>query len=416
MMKRGLTLALVLVAGLLANAQDTIKMMQYNLLYYGNYPEWCTETDNDMNNKADYIATIIDHVKPDIFTVNEMDGSNYAAGHLLGNALNIDGTTYYSMSYPGSDYLINMMYYNSNKLELTDHYVVGTEVRDIDIYVMRSLQTADPVDFNVAVAHLKAGNEDSDAVSRANMTDDFMTYLSGFSNQTNWIFAGDLNLYTSSEQAYQNLVNPSQGSITFTDPVNEEGDWHTNYSYRNYHTQSTHTPYDQCPSGGGLDDRFDFILVSGDVLSGTNDFTYVLNSYKTLGQDGSHYNTSLIDGNNSSAPSSVIEALYNNSDHLPVIAKFAVGESSGIADVAATGNLKVSSIETRNGNISFTLEQSKISNGNAELFTLTGRKLSVIEFEANRKQRINVPCSQNGMLFVRISTERGDRKVFRVVK
>ena len=159
-MKRGLTLALVLVAGLLANAQDTIKMMQYNLLYYGNYPEWCTETDNDMNNKADYIATIIDHVKPDIFTVNEMDGSNYAAGHLLGNALNIDGTTYYSMSYPGSDYLINMMYYNSNKLELTDHYVVGTEVRDIDIYVMRSLQTADPVDFNVAVAHLKAGNED----------------------------------------------------------------------------------------------------------------------------------------------------------------------------------------------------------------------------------------------------------------
>jgi endonuclease/exonuclease/phosphatase family metal-dependent hydrolase len=416
MVRRGLILALVLFVSLLANAQDTIKMMQYNLLYYGNYTDFCTESNNDMDAKAGYIATIVDYVKPDIFTVNEMDGSNYAAGHLLGNSLNIGGTTYYSMSYPGSGYLINMMYYNSNKLELTDHYVVGTDFRDIDIYVMQSLQTNDPVEFHVAVAHLAAGSESSDAADRADMTEDFMTYLAGFSKQTNWIFAGDLNLYTSSEQAYQNLVNPSQGDVRFTDPVNQEGDWHADYNYRNYHTQSTYYSNYECPVGGGLDDRFDFILVSEDIMSGDNHVTYVPDSYSIPGQDGDHYNSSLIYGGNTSAPTDVIDALYNNSDHLPVVAEFALGEPSGIADVAATGNLKVSSIETRNGNISFTLEQNKISSGNAELFTLTGRKLSVIEFEANKKQRIHIPCSQNGMLFVRISTERGDRKVFRVVK
>ncbi|MFP4663401.1 MAG: endonuclease/exonuclease/phosphatase family protein [Bacteroidales bacterium] len=416
MKKRYFTLLFVVFLSVALKAQDTITMMQYNLLYYGNYTDWCTQSNNDMTDKADYIATIVEHVKPDIFTVNEMDGSTYAAGHLLGNALNIDGTTYYGMSYPGSDYLINMLYYDSRKLELVNHYAINTDLRKIDIYVLQSLQTADPVEFHVAVAHLKAGNGDQEAVLRAQMTEDFMNYLSGFSNQTNWIFAGDLNVYDANEAAYQNLVNPNVGDVVFNDPVNQAGSWHINYSFRDYHTQSTHTDYDDCPSGGGLDDRFDFILVSDDVLSGVNDFIYVEDSYEALGQDGNHYNTSLIDGYNSAAPSEVIDALYNNSDHLPVIAKFAIGEASYVADITATENLKITGLLANPGGFEFTLEQQIPADGRVEVFDLTGQLLQSKRFAGAKQQQITMQCDYSGMLILRVSTGRGDQKAVRLVR
>ena len=116
-------LFIILIGTLLLHpihAQDTIKMMQYNLLYYGETTSWCTSTNNDIDTKADYIADIIDHTLPDIFTVNEMGGSQYAVGHLIGNALNANGRNYYSvaaiLNNDGSS-IINMMYYDSRVLE-----------------------------------------------------------------------------------------------------------------------------------------------------------------------------------------------------------------------------------------------------------------------------------------------------------
>jgi len=331
-------------------AQDTIKMMQYNLLYYGEYTSFCTSSNNNINTKAGYISEIIDHTLPDIFMVNEMSASEYDVGHLAGNALNVNGRNYYNvaaiLNNDGSN-LINMMYYDSRSLELVSQLSVSTGLRDINIYKMQTLNTNEPVQFHVAVTHLKAGEGDTEEGIRADMISDFMDFLSGYSDKTNWIFAGDMNFYTSGETGFQYLMNPAAGNVQFTDPVSQIGEWHNNYSYRDYHTQSTHYYESDCPSHGGMDDRFDFIFVSDDIMTGGNDMVYLPESYETLGQDGNHFNDAVNYGTNSSAPANVIEALYNASDHLPVLAEFIIGSGNNIA-VENTNNIDVSTSRFRN--------------------------------------------------------------------
>jgi hypothetical protein len=39
-------------------AQDTIKIMQYNLLNYGNTTSWCTTENNNMNDKDIYLKNM----------------------------------------------------------------------------------------------------------------------------------------------------------------------------------------------------------------------------------------------------------------------------------------------------------------------------------------------------------------------
>jgi hypothetical protein len=55
---------------------------------------------------------------------------------------------------------------------------------------------------------------------------------------------------------------------------------------------------------------------------------YITGTYKALGNDGSHYNKSIIESPaNNSAPSAVLQSLYKASDHLPVIARLRVAGS-----------------------------------------------------------------------------------------
>jgi hypothetical protein len=73
-----------------------------------------------------------------------------------------------------------------------------------------------------------------------------------------------------------------------------------------------------------MDDRFDFILVSSPVYYGSRKVSYVDNSYHALGNDGNHFNKSINSPANQDVPSTIANALYNMSDHLPVILDLAV--------------------------------------------------------------------------------------------
>jgi len=113
--------------------------------------------------------------------------------------------------------------------------------------------------------HLKAGSYSSDAQTRADMTAALMNYLNVENVTGNNLAMGDFNVYSSSEEAFQNLVNYSNAALRFYDPVNQLGAWNNNGSFADYHTQSTHTNDDGCHASGGLDDRFDFNLISNEV-------------------------------------------------------------------------------------------------------------------------------------------------------
>jgi hypothetical protein len=228
------------------------------------------------------------------------------------------------------------------------------------------------------------------------------------------IFAGDFNVYTSDEPAYQNLINPSQGNIQFVDPVDQPGDW-GEYSFRYYHTQSTHDGDDGCPSYGGMDDRFDFIMVSEDVMNGENGMLYVEDSYTTLGQDGNRYNGSLINPTNTSAPSDVIYAMYNFSDHLPIIAEFELGET-GIAEFSSQQNFSIEQLEVSESSIRFDLLSELPKSGTMVLYNMLGRLITSTDFSFQGRDSFKLPVSESGLMVLQICTDDGQCESLRIIK
>jgi len=319
-----------------ASAQDTLSVLQYNLLNYGNYTSYCTETNNNHSTKDNYIKTIVHYVKPDIFSVNEISGSAEIHKHLLDYALNTDGTDYFSMAPSVSsdnDYLVNMLYYNHDKLGLAAHIIAQTYVRDVDLYKLyyksARLSSGDTTFLYCVVAHLKAGSSDQD--KRRDMAKNTMDYIETHHPDNNYLLMGDFNVYSDEEPAFQEFINYSDANIRFNDPAEKIGHWHNNADYSIVHSQSTHTNNNGCASSGGMDDRFDFILISNNIKNKQKRIGYFRGSYKVVGQDGNHFNKALIDPpTNTSVPSNVLNALYNNSDHLPVNLKLIVDEPVGV--------------------------------------------------------------------------------------
>lgn len=320
-----------------ASAQDTITVMQYNLLEYGNYNSgWasCFETNNNTQQKDEDIRTILKYVKPDIFTVNEFGASDAICNDFMRHNLNIEGVNYWKsdnrINYANSN-IINHIFYNSNKFGMKKRVALRTEPRDTDVYELycktASLAAGDTIKLICVVAHLKAGmNYES---SRRAQLQTAMDYIYQHYPEDNVLIMGDFNMYSSSETGYQLLTRTySHSDICFVDPlesVGGVGPWNENSNYAQYHTQATASWIDNdCRSTGGMDDRFDFILMADEIAFGYHNIRYVRDSYKAVGNDGRHFNQSINQGSNSSAPQDVIEAVFDCSDHLPVTMKLAV--------------------------------------------------------------------------------------------
>ena len=324
-MKKILLLYILLVTVFSSFAADTLKIMQYNLLYYDKVTGWCTELNNNVEQKNDYLRTITSFYQPDIFTVNEMNGNSQSTDKLLNNVLNQNGLSKYKRAdYTGSD-IVNMLFYNSEKLELKSQSYVLTKPRIVDVYQLfyksDDLQNTDTVFITCFVMHLKAGSKPDEATKREVASEQIMGYIQNYGIKGNIFLMGDFNVYSSSEKAFQNFLTPTNSGVQLGDPLNALGNWHNNPSYSAYHTQSTHTETG-CASSGGMDDRFDFILASKPVLDGSMGVIYVDGSYWAFGQDGKRFDGSLIDSpTNTTLPPEVINALYNMSDHLPVVMK-----------------------------------------------------------------------------------------------
>jgi exonuclease III len=323
-------------------SQEEITVMQYNLLGYtsGTYIT-CNQTNNNISSKDGYIKTIAQYVKPDIMTVNEISLSSSDHDRLIKNCLNVDGITTYKKAaltnYSGSNDIINQIFYRSDKFTLVSSDALSNSLRDINIYKFKYFKkdaTSNYIYLWCIVAHLKAGSYSEDAAERAEMTKSIMTYMSNSLNKgENVLVMGDFNIYSSSETAFQNLVSNSNVNIKF----NDFAAWS-----KLYQTQSTHTSDNGCAATGGLDDRFDLILGTNCIVDGTKKVSYVANSYKALGQDGNNYNSALKTSNNTVVPVDIATALYNNSDHLPVVLKLKIETGiSGIEDFSELNGIEV---------------------------------------------------------------------------
>ncbi len=309
----------------IAFSGDTIRVMHYNLLYYDKNTSFCTSTNNNVDLKDGYLRTITGHYQPDIFTVNEMNGSVTSVSRLLNNVFNVGDVSHYKRANYTGSYLVNILYYNSQKLEMHSQNYILTSPRLTDVYRLYyksdNLELGDTTFITCIVTHLKAGNTPTDQADRSQAAGQIMNYINNRGMQGNILFMGDFNVYTSSEPAFQTFMTPTSSGVRFYDPVNALGDWQNDPAFAQYHTQSTHNSSTSsgCHSTGGMDDRFDFILATESVLEGTRGLKYIDDSYWAFGQDGNRLNQTLTNPPNNSLPSNVINALFNMSDHLPVV-------------------------------------------------------------------------------------------------
>lgn len=311
-------------------AQDrTIRLMTYNLLNYRNTTSYCTGSNNSSSSKEGHLETIIDEIAPHAVVLNEIGSNPNNLTYLLNNAFNTGTTTHWAMAnhvHNGFSSLVNGVAYRNDILGIANQWAITKDadnnalVRAIDIvrfyYRDALLQgNSDTATFVVIGAHFKAGNTSSDATERNKAATAIIDWIDAH-NFDNIFLLGDLNTYTSNEASFQSLIGGN--SFRFEDPITSNGNWHNNSSFASIHTQSTRTS-GNCHSGGGLDDRFDHILCSEEVIEGDAQITYAPNSYFAVGNDGNHFNNAINSGTNYSVSSAVLSALYALSDHLPVI-------------------------------------------------------------------------------------------------
>lgn len=329
--------ALLLSASALASGFDTVTVMSYNLLFYGANTSFCTTGNNNLFTKNGHICTIMNHVRPDILGVQEMGASVGTTIGFLNDVLNANGETRWAranyMNTTTSN-IISILYFDATKFGITNQHPIVTPLRDIVYYRLFYRQippSNDTVFLNVAVMHLKAGSTAADVSQRGQETQAMMSYFNSIGLRGNLVVMGDFNTNSSSEAGYVNMITHPNPDIRLMDPVNRPGTWWNNVAFADLHTQSPRVTSDGCKSGGGMDDRYDQILINEFVRTDSARVRYIPGSYRAIGNDGQRFKGNLISPTNTSEPAAVITALNENSDHLPVILRLRINAGAGVS-------------------------------------------------------------------------------------
>jgi len=308
--------------------QTQINVMAYNIMHYPTTLHYDSELGTFVD-RAPVLMEIVDDYRPDILMLCEIK-EDEAADYIFQESLLPINPAYRKVEFvlnQSSSYteLQQMLYFNSQKLSLTGQQIITTYIRDINQYSF-TINTATPLHLEVFVAHLKASSGSVNENKRLQMVEEFTAHLGSIPDDSYVIFGGDFNFYAASEPGYQELLDPTN-TIRLIDPISRPGDWHNNAYFTDVHTQSPlqSNGHFQTVSGGsdgvtgGLDDRFDFILMSENLEDGTA-LSYIPDTYKSYGNNSNCFNGSINDPNCDGAFSQEIrDLLYHMSDHLPVV-------------------------------------------------------------------------------------------------
>jgi Secretion system C-terminal sorting domain len=345
-------------------AVDTFKIVTYNVLNFplgGQYALGgvCTPDQVDTS-RADTLRNIMNYIKPDIMIVQELQ-TEQGADDILNRALNAGGVSIYARApYIENRSTANKKYnnecfYNTNKLGLIAANTLGTSIRDCGQYIFYCKDPLlnvhnDTTFIDLYSIHTKAkglgvAQAALDSIQRGAdclKVMDSIRYRQ--SSERNAIIGGDMNLYTSTEVAYQNFTT---GLYKFNDPVNQPGAWESNIAFAPLHSQAVRATTDlslECGARGGLDSRLDFLLATDPIMNNGMRMEYVQGSYKITGNSGNLFNKAINHPTNTSGvPVSVLNSLFNMSDHLPVEMKVAVSYPTlaplGLSNIIFTGKL-----------------------------------------------------------------------------
>ena len=400
-----------------ALSQDTIRVMHYNLLRYG-------QSGQEPAIKNPLLSTILNYVQPDIVGVNELNTSADYAQTILSSVFNINGVAYWKrgkLSLAGQDKsLANNVFYNSEKFTLLKQDTVSTIQREITAYNFmyndsNLMITKDTIFFTVVVLHFKAGNTSSDAGIRGNEATAIVNYINNLPKAKNIIVMGDYNVYTNTEAGFSNLVLNTNAQNKLNDPINRLGNWNNNAAFADIHTQSTHTTQTGGFSSGGMDDRFDIMLCTRSLIGDSLKMRILPSTYKAVGNDGLRFN-STINGSptNTSVPSDVLNALYNMSDHIPIRADFVLSPSKPLPQGVSKEYKKLENqviienpiMNTLNIHVSADALTKKLS---FELYDIHAKKITSFEHLFNDNDfAYTLPYElEHGVYVLKIKNEQG---------
>jgi hypothetical protein len=321
---------------------DTLNVMAYNVLNYG---DGCQGTLTTLNG---YFRTIIQYANPDLLSCEKMNafvpsstGLANLAAVITDSVLNIGSPNKFGFATPtnaAGDVAMSCLFYNRQKLTYIKTEILVVDVSDFDMYKLYYNDpnlsiTHDTSFLYVVVNHTQSGNS---STTRDQQEEQEMQALRNkFAYFPNLINMGDFNMHNSSEAGYQSIISAPDSNTKMSDPsfypdrINSyPADWDNNpASFTNYLTTSTRlsaTIPNSCGTDGGAKSWYDHIFISPWLVDGNNYIQYVPNSYRTIGNDGNRLNVDINSNSpvvNTSAPTNVINALFQFSNKYPISIK-----------------------------------------------------------------------------------------------
>ncbi|BBO30989.1 dockerin type I domain-containing protein [Lacipirellula parvula] len=195
-------------------------------------------------------------------------------------------------------------------------------------YQLRPIGYDSSADFYAYDSHYKSDTGTDNNNRRLVEAQAIRTNSDALGEGTHAIYVGDYNIQSSSQAMYQHLLSAGPGQAF--DPINSPGSWTSNSNFTSIHTQSpSNSTQFSGQTIGGVDDRFDFQLMTGEMLDNEG-LSYIPGTYRAFGNNGTHgcCNNSIADG--TGAAPAVLDALTKASDHLPVVADYQLPAIMGV--------------------------------------------------------------------------------------
>jgi len=347
-----------------------IKVVTYNTM---DYP--ATTAD-----RGPAFKTVLDALNPDILVFQRV--KSVAMLDSLKN-------TYLDPKFARSDSLeIDKnefaLLYDESKFELMESFGFPNADRPMIMWKLRPKMRDDAPWLNVMTCRL---NTESNPIRKTQIDSMKILLAPNYDPNGYYILAGDVHGVKSTESGYKALLSDTTlaPDTLFYDPINEPGTWTDDSTRPWIHTQSTHVSQKGGYASGGLDDRWDQILISKKFNSGEiNSWSYVTDSYMAYGNDGQYLNDSLNNPTkvNAKVSAEMVAALYLASDRLPVVAEFRILDAEDTTDVVATNpvpnkfDLLSAYPNPFNGTVSFNFALTAAANTKLAVFDANGRMVT----------------------------------------
>lgn len=330
MLKTQVMIVICIVLGWTASASAQIRVCHFNIAGYQG---------DDAAMKAVLAAMHADNkmglAQPvDIFLFNEVNNTAWPKIIAAVNASAPAGVTYTAGTYTSASGETSAsgaqaMFYRSDTLtEIVSGHVdiFSGASRYCDRWLMQIKgYTSTLSKFYVYGAHLKASTGSSNAALRDTGMKAIRANADALGVGIPCIYTGDFNFYSNAEAGYASLIAAGNGQGV--DPYGN-GNW-TGTSNSWKQTQAPLIVGYNGMVGGGLNDRFDFIVPSLGAADGKG-ISAMTSTMRVPGNDGAHYNIDINAGNNTyyspdiTRSNILADNLSMASDHLAQLMEFQV--------------------------------------------------------------------------------------------